>query len=74
MIDMSPIPANIIESDTDLNTLVCSQIESTSRLEKCKDCVNFYIDADQHTKCNATGCNISMMVTFQFKQCPLEKW
>jgi hypothetical protein len=52
----------------------CTSEEQASRLELCKSCVNFTIDAESHTVCSGTGCNISLMTTYSFKQCPLEKW
>jgi len=71
---MNPNPAPSIIEENSLDSVVCDAAESNSRLEKCKPCENFYIDTDQQTKCKGSGCNISMMITFKFKQCPLEKW
>ena len=73
MIDMDPTPAPI-ESEVDDIIINCTPEESQARLEKCKSCVNFYTDEDEHTKCKGCGCNISMMITFKFKECPLNKW
>ena len=73
MINMDPTPAPI-EPEVDDIVTNCTPEESQQRLEKCQSCVNFYIDDDTHTKCKGCGCNISMMITFKFKECPLEKW
>ena len=73
MIEMSTTPAPI-EPEVDDVEVVCTPEESEQRLSMCKPCENFYMDEDQHTKCKGCGCNISMMITFKFKQCPLEKW
>jgi hypothetical protein len=70
--DPTPAPTNIKKNP--LDSIVCDEAESNSRFLKCKPCENFYIDSDQHTKCKGSGCNISMMITFKFKQCPMEKW
>jgi hypothetical protein len=58
------------ESDSGLE---CTPEQKEIRLHLCKNCVNFTVE-DNHTICSGTGCNISLMVTFNFKQCPLEKW
>lgn len=71
--EMSVIPALIEEIVRDPE-VVCTDEESKARLAECKPCENFFIDSDRHTKCKGCGCNISMMITMKFKQCPLEKW
>lgn len=71
---MNPTPAPLSVQANDLDSIVCDLAESNNRLNSCKSCENFYIDTDQQTKCKGSGCNISMMITFKFKQCPLEKW
>jgi hypothetical protein len=53
--------------------MTCTTEESEARLLLCKSCINFSFD-NNVTICNATNCNISLMTTFKFKQCPLEKW
>jgi|688.fasta_scaffold649978_2 hypothetical protein len=72
-IEMNPKPAVVDEIQSDPE-LVCTIEESESRLALCKPCENFFIDTDNHTKCRGSGCNISLMTTYKFKQCPLEKW
>lgn len=71
--EMNPTPAVIDEIRSDPE-IACTTSESESRLALCKPCENFFIDTDNHTKCQGCGCNISMMITLKFKQCPLEKW
>ena len=73
MINMNPTPAIIIDDKDDM-PIYCTQEESRDRHNKCKDCKNFYKDDDEHTKCMGCGCNISMMITFKFKECPLGNW
>ena len=73
MIDMDPTPAPIEEVVDDI-VVTCTEEESQIRLSLCKSCENFHMDADQHTKCLGCNCNISMMITFKFKECPLGKW
>jgi hypothetical protein len=51
----------------------CSPEQTANRLSICKNCENFNFN-EIHTICKSTGCNISLMTTFSFKQCPLEKW
>lgn len=71
--EMSTIPAVIDEVKKDPE-ITCTSEESEARLAKCKPCENFFIDTDQQTKCKGCGCNISILITLKFKQCPLEKW
>lgn len=71
--EMSTIEAEISESRKDPE-ITCSQDESEARLALCKPCENFFMDIDNQTKCAGCGCNISMMITMKFKECPLEKW
>ena len=53
----------------------CSIEEADERLTVCKTCEKFTIAEEPPvTKCIESGCNISMMISFKFKQCPLEKW
>ncbi len=52
----------------------CSQEEKEVRLNFCKVCENFQIEESGITICKETGCNISFMVGFNFKQCPKENW
>jgi hypothetical protein len=69
---MDPTPASnneVVEFITE-----CSPGEVQQRLSACQGCPNFLIDTDNHTKCKGTGCNISLMTTYKFKMCPLEKW
>lgn len=73
MNEMSPTPAPI-EPEVDNIVVNCTPEESEERLNKCHSCENFFIDEDTHTKCKGCNCNISMMITFKFKECPLEKW
>lgn len=51
----------------------CTSEESAVRRSICVTCEKFSIN-NGHTICSETGCNISLMVTFKFKECPLEKW
>ena len=73
MIDMDPTPAPI-EPVVDDIVINCTAEESQQRLSNCQTCENFYIDEDSHTKCRGCNCNISLMIAYKFKQCPLEKW
>jgi hypothetical protein len=66
-----PIP--VIDTPAEDIGVECSIEEKTTRLNLCKSCVNFTFE-DEHTVCSSTGCNISLMTTYSFKQCPLEKW
>lgn len=70
---MNPTPAQIVEAPLGAPTL-CSPEESQSRLDLCVPCENFFIDEDQHTKCQGCGCNISILTTIKDKSCPLGKW
>lgn len=63
----------IINPPTDPG-IECSSEQKLARLELCKSCVNFSFDTTGHTICSGTGCNISLMTTYNFKQCPMEKW
>lgn len=57
------------------SSIVCRQEELQIRLNKCKECINFYTDEiDQQTKCRESGYNISLMITMKDKECPLGKW
>jgi hypothetical protein len=67
----APAPIEPMELSSDI---LCSQQASEQRLSMCKNCENFFIDIDSHTKCRGSGCNISLMITYKFKHCPLEKW
>jgi len=67
-------PTPVIEDPIIELGIECTSAEKTARLELCKSCVNFATDEDNHTICSGTGCNISLMTTYTFKQCPLEKW
>jgi hypothetical protein len=67
-------PTPVIETPIVDPGVECTPEEQLSRLELCKRCVNFIIDSEKHTICSGTGCNISLMTTYSFKQCPLEKW
>ena len=71
--EMSPIPAIIEEIKKDPE-IACTAEESESRLAACKPCENFFMDVDNHTKCKGCGCNISILISLKFKECPLEKW
>jgi hypothetical protein len=58
--------------------LYCSPEEQHARQTQCKTCEKFKVETSEFgipvTKCSASGCDISMMITFKFKECPLEKW
>ena len=69
--DPTPAPIEQVELSSDI---LCSSEESQLRLSHCKSCENFFIDTDNHTKCRGSGCNISLMITYRFKQCPVGKW
>jgi hypothetical protein len=73
MNEMSLIPAEVLEDKPEI-IITCTQEESAQRVTECSKCVNFIFDENQNTKCSSSGCNISLMTTFKFKQCPLEKW
>ena len=68
---MDPTPA-INEESTHI-MLECSDSEKTHRLGLCKNCDKFTLE-ENHTKCVESGCLISLMITYTFKQCPLKKW
>ena len=72
-IEMDPTPAPIDELIKD-SEIACSIEESARRAETCKSCDRFYMDIDNHTKCSECKCNISLLISLQFKQCPFEKW
>jgi len=76
MTEMNPTPTDIIDNDipNTLTSVFCNEDESRSRLSVCNSCENFHIDTDAQTKCKACGCNISMLISFKDKNCPLEKW
>jgi hypothetical protein len=56
----------------DKDTIECTPEQSSQRLEICKRCEKFVIDGT--TKCSECECHINLMITYTFKQCPLEKW
>lgn len=56
------------------DTVACTPDETQTRLAACVACENFYVDEEIHTKCQATGCNISFMTTLNFKSCPKGNW
>jgi len=75
MIEMNNTPAPTSdESLQNSDEITCSAEESLTRHSYCKECDNFTINSDNHTICSASGCNISMMITFRFKQCPKGYW
>lgn len=63
-----------VENYTSDAGIECNSETRLTRLNLCKNCKNFTIRADNNTVCSETGCNISLMITYNFKQCPLEKW
>lgn len=67
-----PVPVIENAMPEDLG-IACTPDETAVRLSLCQTCVNFTFK-DGHTVCSSSGCNISLMTTFSFKQCPLEKW
>ena len=67
-------PTPVIENVITDPGVECTPEESALRLDLCKNCVNFVFDEDNNTICSGTGCNISLMTTYNFKSCPLEKW
>jgi hypothetical protein len=71
MSDIPMLPQ--VENITSDSGVECSPEQKIARLDLCKQCVNF-VFKDNHTICSGTGCNISLMTTYNFKQCPLEKW
>jgi hypothetical protein len=54
------------------DTIQCTGEESSRRLEVCKKCDKFVVE--DFTMCSECGCNISFLVTYTFKQCPLNRW
>lgn len=61
--------------ETVLESIVCRQQESETRLDNCKNCINFYTDQiNEQTRCKISEENISLLVTMAFKQCPIGKW
>jgi hypothetical protein len=69
-IDIPTVSAAIEQTDN----VECTPEETQNRLATCIACENFYIDEEIHTKCQATGCNISFMTTLNFKSCPKGSW
>ena len=72
MTEMSNIPAEIVDDRVEI-VINCTEEETINRLNICKNCDSFIIE-DYVTKCVSSGCNISLMTTFKFKPCPLNKW
>lgn len=72
MNSMNTIPAEIVPKDDIV--VECTIEEKDRRTKLCVSCENFYIDLDQHTKCQACDCNIGFMVSFNFKKCPKGNW
>jgi hypothetical protein len=50
----------------------CTPEQTTQRLEFCMPCENNVLDVIP--KCNQCNCSISMLVTLNFKTCPIGKW
>jgi hypothetical protein len=71
MTPMSTVVAPLDNTETS-DILECTPEQTEHRLNVCKLCENFTIR--DTTTCSATGCNISLMITYSFKQCPLGKW
>lgn len=61
-----------LEDLTIQDDILCTPEQFNIRLDACKSCENFIISAT--TKCSSTGCDIGLMASYTFKQCPLEKW
>lgn len=68
---MDPTPTTIQDFNEDI--VECEDSEKNTRLTACTNCENFTIE-DGITKCSQSGCLINLMITYTFKQCPLEKW
>jgi len=76
-LDMSlQTPAKLTKAEpmAEQDSVACTPKQTQNRLSACKSCENFYVDEGIHTKCRATGCNISFMTTFNFKSCPKGNW
>lgn len=58
----------------DNDNIECTELEHTSRLNYCKNCIAFKIKDDFLTECSECGCSISLMTTFKFKICPKGNW
>ena len=52
--------------------LLCSQEETTRRVEQCIMCENNVLD--EIPKCKQCDCSISMLTALSFKTCPIGKW
>lgn len=50
----------------------CSEEETSQRLSFCKVCEHMKIN--QFTECELSGCQISLMTTIKFKECPKGNW
>jgi hypothetical protein len=76
MIDSLQSPSgSISESNTgtSVEDVICTPEETTNRLTTCTNCVDL-TQANEVTICRLSSCNISLMTTFRFKQCPRGNW
>lgn len=56
------------------DNVYCTEEEKNLRLDVCKVCDKFTFSEEKTTECTECGCSISLLTTFTFKSCPLEKW
>ena len=70
-INMNPTPAPIEQAESVI-VIECTEEERLQRLDVCNSCDKFLIE--EVTKCAECSCNISLLTTFKFKECPLGKW
>lgn len=69
-------PVQNVQADNVMHgDLLNSHEETLRKVSICASCENFYIDKnDNNTKCKGTGCNISLMTSLNFKECPKGNW
>ena len=73
MSEKIPIPVPVIEQQIFQNDVdICDENETQRRLFECKNCEHFVVN--NKTICGKTGCSISLMSTFKFKECPINRW
>lgn len=55
-----------------MEELMCTQEETTRRVEFCINCEHKILDVIP--KCEKCDCSISIVTTLNFKTCPIGKW
>ena len=59
--------------DVDNFNILTSEEERTIRLSLCNTCENNNL-VDNINTCDRCACPIEYVVTYQFKECPVQKW